>query len=297
MTVVLLGQEFPTSALDEYESKLKQIPRFTYRKHFSALPNGSKSDWHWGCSIRSGQGLLAQYVRRVSQAHSNRLPGDVLSCFSDRVDASFGIHEFVREAQGLGIPPGKCIKPSCLAAIIVRLLERLELPAVITDNGLVSASLIEDKLKPGVPVLLLAPMMLGPSALDPSYIMFVNLALSLRDQSLGIVGGKRRKSFFLVGHCGDEILYFDPHTTFECVTSEAHYARLFRPTIKRIRAAELSSSMLVGFYITDRRDIEEIPKLASPWNCPISVVPDLRPPSAIAAEATEEDDWTVIHPP
>jgi cysteine protease ATG4 len=288
MSVVVLGRQFGQSARAEFESALKDIPRFTYRKNFSALPNGSKSDWHWGCCIRSGQGLLAQYLHRVAQTHPEVVSGDVLSRFWDVPDADFGLHAFVREAEGLGVRAGEWVKPSCVAAIIVRLLELARLPAIVTDSGLISRSLIVAKLEQGVPVLLLVPMML-----DPSYIPFVQLALSL-PQSLGIVGGKRSKSFFLVGCCADEIFYFDPHSTIECVTSAAHHGRLFKPKVKHIGAAKLSSSMVIGLYITCLNDIEEILQLASPWKCPLGVVLHLQ--SEVAPEETEENGWIVVGP-
>jgi cysteine protease ATG4 len=135
-------------------------------------------------------------------------------------------------------------------------------------------------------------MMLGPSVLDPSYIPFVQGVLSL-PQSLGIVGGKRSKSFFLIGCRADEIFYFDPHSTIECVTSAAHRDRLFKPKVKHISAAKLSSSMVIGLYITCPNDIEEILQYASRWKCPLGV---LHLQSEAAPEETEEDGWTVVDP-
>jgi len=60
------------------------------------------------------------------------------------------------------------------------------------------------------PLLLLVPLRLGLDAIDTAYVPFLQGLLKL-PQSLGIIGGRPRKSFYFVGYQQDKLLYLDPH--------------------------------------------------------------------------------------
>jgi cysteine protease ATG4 len=297
-TRVLLGQSFDSKDRRQAEW-IAQFPRFTYRKNFTPLSNRAKTDYHWGCCIRTGQGLLAQYILRYSQSHNpafrNRFSdSDPLSLFWDVPEAHFGIHAFCREISELGGKPGTYSQPSMIAAAIARLLAPFSNPVHIVSNGLISLNDIGGYFRDDAPLLLLVPVMLGVRKLDRTYDNFVKASLN-RPQSIGIVGGTRKKSFLFVGYTGGELLYFDPHCVMNAVQSENEHRRLYRPKLKSIALSKVESSMLVAYCVRGQQDLEEIVRaVGEGGQCPIALENGASAEMASGSACAILDDWDVI---
>jgi hypothetical protein len=145
---VVLGQHFLPPQADELNGRIESIPRFTYRKGFAALPqSGVKTDRSWGCCIRCGQGLLAQYIARYSdvchEGYERRFHGDYRTLFADEPSAPFGIHLFCDRLLSLGSKIGELVTPSLLANVIEQLLAMNGLSAVLPEDGLISRSKLD----------------------------------------------------------------------------------------------------------------------------------------------------------
>jgi len=73
-----------------------------------------------------------------------------------------------------------------------------------------SSSSAQDR--PWHPLLLIIPLRLGLTEMNPMYVEPLKACLSL-PQSVGIVGGTPNHAHFFVGHVGDQLFFLDPHTT------------------------------------------------------------------------------------
>jgi cysteine protease ATG4 len=179
-----------------------------------------------------------------------------------------------------------------MAVVIQRLLGGFGISVLVPENGFISKPGLVKELSKGRPVLVLLPLMVGPSTLGKDYVGFVKIAVSLKEQSVGIIGGQQGKAFFVVGVQNEEFLYFDPHIVTSPVSSQADTERLFHPPLKRMKAGGLNSSMLVGLFVTSVGDVEEIAKLAEPLTtCPFAVDEQVgRPPAVVA----DDEGWDVV---
>ena len=66
--------------------------------------------------------------------------------------------------------------------------------------------------RPWHPLLLIIPLRLGLTEMNPMYVEPLKACLSL-PQSIGIVGGTPNHAHFFVGFVGDQLFFLDPHTT------------------------------------------------------------------------------------
>ena len=288
---VLLGKPFSHKEQDAFEAEHQKILRFTYRKNFPPL-SGYTSDRHWGCAIRCSQSLLAQFLHKCFQTVEKMpLVPEYETLFFDLPECAFGIHAFCREIEALGGKAGEWCQVSTLAQAIKTLLKRVGLNALVAQDGMISRGELRQLLAPGMPVLVLVPVMLGTSGIDKSYANFVRLALGLDPQAVGIVGGQQGKAFYVVGYQGDNMLYFDPHITVEAVLDSSGLDSLRMATLKTIAISELNSSMMAGFFVRSQQDVEVIPIVSeSLGSCPIAVVDEL----PHADQVVEEGDWLVV---
>ncbi|EAX88082.1 Clan CA, family C54, ATG4-like cysteine peptidase [Trichomonas vaginalis G3] len=294
---VILGTTIIQSDTEKLKKVVDTIPRFTYHKGFSPLAGGYTTDKNWGCCIRSGQGLLMQFVSKLYQLYGDKIKnifpnGSKFELFFDHPQAPFGIHCICRELETFGVKAGEWVKPSMLAPVFKDLLSFFGIHVVIAENGCLSRESLREALSYGHPVLLLFTLMLGYKDFDLKYLPFLRLTLSLIYQSVGVVGGQQGKAYYLVGHQKENLLYFDPHEVYDSVTKLDNMNLLFKAQLKKMQSSQLSSSMLVGFYITSMQDAEELPMLLSAsGECPIQIVDKIDPVKTTHVE----DDWEVVN--
>lgn len=62
------------------------------------------------------------------------------------------------------------------------------------------------------PLLLVVPLRLGISDINPMYIPALKRCLEL-NSSCGMIGGRPNQALYFLGYVDDEVLYLDPHTT------------------------------------------------------------------------------------
>lgn len=65
------------------------------------------------------------------------------------------------------------------------------------------------------PLLLIVPLRLGLSEVNPIYINGLKKSFEMPG-SVGMVGGRPNQAHYFIGYVGDEALYLDPHTTQKC---------------------------------------------------------------------------------
>jgi len=117
-------------------------------------------------------------------------------------------------------------------------------------------------------VLILVPLRLGVDSINSIY--YKSLLTCLRmPQSLGIIGGKPKQSFYFVGCQDDYLIYLDPHIVHESVRVEQPFSdETYHCSIpQKMHIADVDPSLAVGFYCHTKNDFldlcSQITKMAS----------------------------------
>ena len=103
-------------------------------------------------------------------------------------------------------------------------------------------------------VLLLVPLMLGLGQVHSSYFDGLKALLNF-PQSVGLIGGKPRSAYYIIGHQGDGLLYLDPHHVQTACQSEADMRasqstyHCSHPSV--LPLTEVESSLAAGFFLQD----------------------------------------------
>lgn len=294
---VILGTTIVQTDTEKQKKVVESIARFTYHKNFPPLENKMTTDKNWGCCIRCGQSLMIQFIAKLYKHYGKEVTkkfptNNHHELFFDKTDRPFGIHNICSQLSELGNKPGEWVKPSIIAPVFKNILEIYGIKTVIADNGILSLEILREALSSNDPILLLFPLMLGFEEFDLKYLDFLKLTLSLPCQSIGVIGGQQGKAFYFVGHQKENLLYFDPHEVTDPVmkTEDIHF--LYKAPLKKMLASQISSSVLVGFFITNTNDAAELPMLLSASGvCPIQIVERIE---HAQTNRNIEDGWDVV---
>ncbi|ELT88258.1 hypothetical protein CAPTEDRAFT_225251 [Capitella teleta] len=110
------------------------------------------------------------------------------------------------------------------------------------------------------PLLLIVPLRLGLSEINPVYIPFLKTCLTFK-QSVGIIGGKPNHAHWFIGFLEDELVYMDPHTTqpFVDVTQPGESDASYHCSYScRMPVSYLDPSVAVGFFCQTEADFEDL---------------------------------------
>jgi len=109
------------------------------------------------------------------------------------------------------------------------------------------------------PVLLLVPLRLGLEQLNAEYVPCLQAMFEL-PQSLGIIGGRPRRSHYFVGCQGDQLLYLDPHEVQPALSAQepalasCHFPHIIRTTPLR----EIDPSLALGFLCKSKAEVDDL---------------------------------------
>ncbi|ODQ81654.1 hypothetical protein BABINDRAFT_159913 [Babjeviella inositovora NRRL Y-12698] len=256
-----------------YRSGFGMIPRATdgpspvsissiIRNMGEVNPAGFTSDAGWGCMIRTSQSLLANALQTMRLGRdyvfssSTPIHDELVSWFNDTEEAPFSIHRFVEQGGKLcGKKPGEWFGPNAASRSIQALCHDFPQCGVnvyVSDTG----DVYRDRILPLLdesPVLLLFSLRLGIDNVNPLYYDSLLQALALM-QSVGIAGGRPASSHYFFGFQGHNMFYLDPHTLQAVSTSQETY---HTKRISRISLQEMDPSMLIGFLVTSKEDLED----------------------------------------
>ena len=111
------------------------------------------------------------------------------------------------------------------------------------------------------PVLVLLPLRLGLDTLNPSYCGCLCALFELR-QTVGIIGGAPRRSFYFVGCQGEQLLYLDPHEVQPALGLPLGAAQLRSchclHAPRTIPVSQIDPSLALGFLCTSAQDFDEL---------------------------------------
>ncbi|XP_025270330.1 cysteine protease ATG4B isoform X2 [Camponotus floridanus] len=242
----ILGKKYNAlKELDMIRRDIRSMLWFTYRKGF--IPIGGcnstfTSDKGWGCMLRCGQMVLAQALITLHLGKDwqwmpetkNSTYLKILSRFEDKRAAAFSIHQIALMGASEGKEVGQWFGPNTIAQVLKKLVVYDEWSSITIHVALDNTLIINDILRqcrieggttaeidgevplkaPGQwkPLLLLIPLRLGLSEINPIYINGLKTSFKIT-QSMGVIGGKPNLALYFIGCVGDEVIYLDPHTT------------------------------------------------------------------------------------
>ncbi|XP_025161971.1 cysteine protease ATG4A isoform X2 [Harpegnathos saltator] len=244
--VWILGRVYNAiKELDIIRRDIRSILWFTYRKGFVPIGGCNStftSDKGWGCMLRCGQMVLARALITLHLGKDwqwmpeskNSTYLKILKRFEDKRAATFSIHQIALTGASEGKEVGQWFGPNTIAQVLKKLVVydewssltihvALDNMLVINDilkqckvDGSVTAEVDEEMTLKAPnqwkPLLLLIPLRLGLSEINPVYINGLKASFKI-SQSLGVIGGKPNLALYFIGCVGDEVIYLDPHTT------------------------------------------------------------------------------------
>jgi len=246
--------------LNHFRSKVY----LTYRKHFPSLSDTMwTTDAGWGCMLRSMQMLLADalivhYLRpdwRYSPS-KRRHPNyaQILRSFCDYPDCMFSIHSLLSQNSskkaGTWFGPGECayMVQKCVHSSLNGLKVVLASDGVLYSEDVESVITQENSY-----VLILIPVRLGLDFIPPTHYSSILDCLKMQN-SVGIAGGKPKRSLFFPGFQGNRLFYLDPHKCQATVHPSHDFCRnsscWHSNIVHSIEVSELDPSMCFGFYCT-----------------------------------------------
>ncbi|XP_011696684.1 PREDICTED: cysteine protease ATG4B isoform X1 [Wasmannia auropunctata] len=231
--------------LDAIRRDIRSKLWFTYRKGFVPIGGCNStftSDKGWGCMLRCGQMVLAQALITLHLGKDwqwmpetkNNTYLKILRRFEDKRAAAFSIHQIALMGASEGKEVGQWFGPNTIAQVLKKLIVYDEWSSLTIHVALDNTLIINDilgqcRVEGGVtaeadgeiplrapsqwkPLLLLIPLRLGLSEINPVYINGLKTSFKI-SQSLGVIGGKPNLALYFIGCVGDDVIYLDPHTT------------------------------------------------------------------------------------
>ncbi|XP_058453079.1 cysteine protease ATG4B [Malaya genurostris] len=283
--VWILGKQY--NAIQDLETVRRDVRSrlwCTYRRGF--VPIGSSlltTDKGWGCMLRCGQMVLAQALTQLhlgrdwSWTPETKDPTylKIVNRFEDNKQAPFSLHQIALTGESSEEKRvGEWFGPNTVAQVLKKLVKfddwsRLVIHVAL-DNTLATDEIMElcvDKsdLPSWKPLLLIIPLRLGLSEVNPIYIEGLKKSFELPG-NCGMIGGRPNQALYFIGYVGDEALYLDPHTVQrsgsigaktepeELELDESFHQKYAR----RINFKSMDPSLAVCFLCATKEDFDDL---------------------------------------
>ncbi|XP_041973175.1 cysteine protease ATG4B [Aricia agestis] len=241
-SVWILGKKYSAvQDLDRIRRDITSVIWCTYRKGFVPIGNeGLTSDKGWGCMLRCGQMVLGVALVRIHLSADWVWTPDtrdptylkIVQRFEERKQAPYSIHQVALMGASEGKAVGQWFGPNTVAQVLKKLIAYDKWSSLVIhvalDNTVVKEDIIQQCIVKNdrgdnsstpsnvtsdwMPLLLIVPLRLGLSEINPVYIDGLKMCFE-SPQSIGVIGGKPNQALYLIGCVGDEVIYLDPHTT------------------------------------------------------------------------------------
>ena len=268
--IYILGTYYP---FEDITKIIKGFIYITYRSNFTKIADTDLvSDIGWGCTIRSGQMLLANtFIRhhlkmldyKSRMKHLPKCYYNILSYFRDSPKNIFSIHRFVEKYSKYDKTPGDWIGPFTIAKMFEdfssTIYELASIKYIIANNSNLDTSLIH--LEEPTAYMVTIPIRLAVDKIDEEYYENI-IYITKCPQFMGILGGENNKSYYFIGSQDNLLVYLDPHKTHKYQDSELDLSSYESDTIQHLSLENLSPTLTICFYIESNQDLlvlENIP--------------------------------------
>ncbi|XP_073827424.1 autophagy-related 4a isoform X1 [Musca autumnalis] len=234
-TVWILGKSY--NAIQELELIRRDVQSrlwCTYRRGFVPLGEPQlTTDKGWGCTLRCGQMVLAQALIDLHLGRDwfwtpetrDQTYLKIVNRFEDSRKSYFSIHQIALMGDSEDKKVGQWFGPNTVAQVLKKLVRYDDwcslMIHVAMDMSIVSDEIMslclgnpqnEESWKP---LLLIIPLRLGLSDINPIYIPALKKCFELVG-FCGMIGGRPNQALYFMGYVDDEVLFLDPHTTQRC---------------------------------------------------------------------------------
>uniref|UniRef100_A0A1I8NR05 Cysteine protease n=1 Tax=Stomoxys calcitrans TaxID=35570 RepID=A0A1I8NR05_STOCA len=231
-TVWILGKRY--NAIQELDLIRRDVQSrlwCTYRRGFVPLGEPQlTTDKGWGCMLRCGQMVLAQALIDLHLGREwfwtpetrDQTYLKIVSRFEDCRKSYFSIHQIALMGDSEDKKVGQWFGPNTVAQVLKKLVRYDDwcslMIHVAMDNTIVTDDILnlclenpqnDDSWKP---LLLIVPLRLGLSDINPIYIPALKSCFELLGFS-GMIGGRPNQALYFMGYVDDDVLFLDPHTT------------------------------------------------------------------------------------
>ena len=81
----------------------------------------------------------------------------------------------------------------------------------------------------------------------------------MQQLNVGIIGGRPREAYFLVGMQEESLIFLDPHNTLDAIPCDnrliaQNHLKFHEGIAKKIHFTKIDPSMTFGFYLKDHKD-------------------------------------------
>jgi hypothetical protein len=231
MSITILGKKYKYNT-HEYHQVLKGLVCFTYQLHFETISSFLSSDIGWGCTYRCGQMLLYNFFQSFENSVS-------INTFKDGYKNKYSIHNMVDKVTRIyNDYPGIWLGPCSLSFTLKEMTSRV----IVSRDSVMYDSDVISRRQNTFPLLLVFPIKSSFYTLD-----FFKQILDFKLTN-GIIGGKPRSSFYIIGYNeNDELLYLDPHIILNTQQEKQVY---------KIKHTKLDPSILVSFTCKNSVEFE-----------------------------------------
>jgi cysteine protease ATG4 len=234
----------------------QNVMYFSYREKFIPLSNGMTNDIGWGCMIRTGQMMLYESLKRNIKFCSKIDNMDIL--FHDIPASPFSIHRFTEFGEMHNIPVGSWFSPTSLIFVLKNLVKNS--PAndylkIIAPSNTIYKNKVNEELKHSE-CLLLISVMAGIGNINDVYHKQIIKCLE-HYTTIGIIGGKPRKSLYFIGSHDNKLIYLDPHMVKKAFVNEETCYQ----DDKFVGSTEISNMdpcMILCFYLKNVKDLNNL---------------------------------------
>lgn len=299
----ILGKYYQDANIDFITEKLVYI---SYCSHFPTIENTKlSSDIGWGCTLRSGQMLLANtilrsYFNTFSYSNIPKCYYNILSYFRDNEKNIFSLHQFVKYYPKFDKNAGDWIGPYTLAKLVEYFSDTIyklaKIKYLVFDNGELNNNLIN--FTDNETYLVTIPVRLSIDKIDINYHKNI-IYLTKYPQFMGFIGGENNKSYYFLGSRGEELVYFDPHKVHLYLNDELDLGSYQNNKLGYLSLEKLSPTITICFYIQNEADLlllENIPNHLPNIDYPLFTVNNVSVNKNILDNITKtEEDWDLVY--
>lgn len=189
--------------------------------------------------------------------------------------AILSIHNLTIVGADLGTPIGQYFSPSILARVLqkqCRLRNDIPFNIYLVKQGVINLATLSTNVK-SMPQLLLISLRLGAETFNPDYGSLIKASLGT-PLSVGIVGGRQSRAFYIVGYQDNSLLYLDPHylratnlNLDKAVEDHEYHSRV----VCELSMSQLDPTVLLGFLCKTEADLDSLVQILTLVSVPMPI--------------------------